>query len=149
MEGRRSAWSAAYRAGGFLPPESPRSHGSRMIYPVRDLPGPLLADVAEAIDISGIRFRYWICLTSQAMEDPAQMMPEYQSWPPRSRGVGRPSVVAPRTPQLTGWLREDPDTSRADIRRRAPRAGYRGGNPARSERAGRPGRLAGRRQLRT
>src|SRR5947208_16863133 len=99
-----------------------------MICPVRDLPGKLLAGVAEVIDISGIRFRYWICLTSPAMEDSTQMVPEYPSWPPRARGVGRPSVVAQYTPQLTEWLREHPGISGAEILRRAPRSGTCGGN---------------------
>jgi len=58
------------------------------------------------------------------------LVPEYPSWPPRSRGVGRPSVVAQYTPQLTEWLRERPAISGAEILRRARRAGYRGGKSA-------------------
>src|SRR5438046_10090194 len=77
-----------------------------MICPVRDLPGPLLVGVAQVIDISGIRFRYWICLTSPAMEDSAHLVREYPSWRPRCRGVGRPSVVAQYPPRVSAWLRE-------------------------------------------
>jgi hypothetical protein len=40
---------------------------------------------------------------------------------------GRPSRVAQYAPQITQWLREDPDLSGAEILRRVRLAGYRGG----------------------
>ena len=46
------------------------------------------------------------------------------------RPPGRPSVVAPYAPQVTQWLREDPDVSAAEILRRVRLAGYRGGKSA-------------------
>ena len=49
---------------------------------------------------------------------------------PRPRGAGRPSTVAPYTPQVAQWLREDPDLSGAEILRRIRLAGYRGGKSA-------------------
>jgi hypothetical protein len=49
---------------------------------------------------------------------------------PRPRGAGRPSTVAPYTPQVAQWLREDPDVSGAEILRRVRLAGYRGGKSA-------------------
>lgn len=65
------------------------------------------------------------------MESSGQMLPiERQPWPPRSRGVGRPSVVAQYASQLAQWLRENPDLSGAEILRRARLAGYRGGKSA-------------------
>ena len=57
---------------------------------------------------------------------------------------GRPSTVALYAPQVTQWLREDPDLSGAEILRRARLAGYLGGKSALYElvkrlRVGRPG----------
>jgi hypothetical protein len=49
---------------------------------------------------------------------------------PRSRGAGRPSIVARYAPQVAQWLSEDPDLSGAEILRRVQRAGYRGGQSA-------------------
>jgi hypothetical protein len=49
---------------------------------------------------------------------------------PQPRGAGRPSTVAPYTPQVAQWLREDPDLSGAEILRRVRLAGYRGGKSA-------------------
>ena len=49
---------------------------------------------------------------------------------PRSRGAGRPSIVAPYAPQVAQWLSEDPDLSGAEILRRVQLAGYRGGKSA-------------------
>ena len=49
---------------------------------------------------------------------------------PRPRGAGRPSTVAPHAPQVTQWLREDPDLPGVEILRRARLAGYRGGKSA-------------------
>ena len=49
---------------------------------------------------------------------------------PRPRGAGRPSTVAQYAPQVTQWLREDPDLSGAEILRRVRLAGYRGGKSA-------------------
>src|SRR5207245_5578026 len=43
---------------------------------------------------------------------------------------GRPSTVALYAPQVTQWLREDPDLSGAEILRRVRLAGYRGGKSA-------------------
>jgi hypothetical protein len=43
---------------------------------------------------------------------------------------GRPSVVAPFAPQITGWLRENPDIAGVEILRRVRLAGYRGGKSA-------------------
>jgi len=56
---------------------------------------------------------------------------------------GRPSTVPLYAPQVTRWLREDPDLSGAEILRRARLAGYRGGKSALYElvrrlRVGRP-----------
>jgi hypothetical protein len=62
---------------------------------------------------------------------------------PRPRGAGRPSTVAPYAPQVTQWLRENPDVSGAEILRRVRLAGYRAGKSALYElvrrlRVGRP-----------
>jgi hypothetical protein len=59
--------------------------------------------------------------------------------PPR----GRPSTLLLYAPQVTQWLREDPDLSGADILRRVRLAGYRDGKSALYElvrrlRVGRP-----------
>ena len=43
---------------------------------------------------------------------------------------GRPSTVAQYAPQVTQWLREDPELSGAEILRRVRLAGYRGGKSA-------------------
>lgn len=43
-----------------------------------------------------------------------------------SRPRGRPSLVAPFTPQITQWLRENPHLSSVEILRRVQLAGYRG-----------------------
>ena len=43
---------------------------------------------------------------------------------------GRPSTVTQYAPQVTQWLREDPDLSGAEILRRVRLAGYRGGKSA-------------------
>ena len=43
---------------------------------------------------------------------------------------GRPSVVAQFTPQITQWLRENPEVSGVEILRRVQRVGYRGGKSA-------------------
>ena len=56
---------------------------------------------------------------------------------------GRPSTVAHYAPQVTQWLRENPDVSGSEILRRARLAGYRGGRSALYElvrrlRVGRP-----------
>jgi hypothetical protein len=56
---------------------------------------------------------------------------------------GRPSTVALYAPQVTLWLREDPDLSGAEILRRVRLAGYSGGKSALYElvrrlRVGRP-----------
>jgi hypothetical protein len=56
---------------------------------------------------------------------------------------GRPSTVALYAPQVTLWLREDPDLSGAEILRRVRLAGYRDGKSALYElvrrlRVGRP-----------
>jgi len=48
----------------------------------------------------------------------------------RPRGAGRPSTVAPYAPQVTQWLREDPDLSGVEILRRVRLASYRGGKSA-------------------
>ena len=45
----------------------------------------------------------------------------------RSRGVGRPSIVAQYEPQIVQSLRENPSLSSVEILRRVRRAGYRGG----------------------
>jgi hypothetical protein len=50
--------------------------------------------------------------------------------PPRRRGAGRPSIVAPYAPQVAQWLSEDPDLSGVEILRRVQLAGYRGGKSA-------------------
>jgi hypothetical protein len=47
---------------------------------------------------------------------------------PRPRG--RPSMVAQLAPQVTQWLRENPNVSAAEILRRVRLAGYRGGKSA-------------------
>jgi hypothetical protein len=47
---------------------------------------------------------------------------------PRPRG--RPSMVAQHAPQVTQWLREDPDLPGVEILRRVRLAGYRGGKSA-------------------
>ncbi len=49
---------------------------------------------------------------------------------PRPRGPGRPSTVAPYAPQVTQWLREDPDLPGVEILRRVRLASYRGGKSA-------------------
>jgi len=49
---------------------------------------------------------------------------------PRPRGAGRPSTVAPYAPQVTQWLREDPDLAGAEILRRMRLAVYHGGKSA-------------------
>jgi hypothetical protein len=46
------------------------------------------------------------------------------------RTRGRPSTVAQYAPQVTQWLRENPDVSGAEILRRARLVGYRGGRSA-------------------
>jgi hypothetical protein len=46
------------------------------------------------------------------------------------RGVGRPSTVAPFSPQIEAWLRETPTMSGAEVLRRAREVGYRGGKSA-------------------
>ena len=56
---------------------------------------------------------------------------------------GRPSMVAQYAPDVTRWLREDPDLSGVEILRRVRLAGYRGGKSALYElvkrlRGGRP-----------
>lgn len=48
----------------------------------------------------------------------------------QSRGVGRPSTVAPFAPQIEAWLRETPTLSGAEVLRRAREVGYRGGKSA-------------------
>ena len=63
--------------------------------------------------------------------------------PPRLRGAGRPSTVAPYAPEVAQWLREDPDLPGVEILRRVRLAGYRGGKSALYElvrrlRVGRP-----------
>jgi hypothetical protein len=60
-----------------------------------------------------------------------------------SQPRGRPSTVPQYAPQVTQWLREDPDLSGAEILRRVRLAGYRGGKSALYElvrrlRVGRP-----------
>ena len=67
---------------------------------------------------------------------------EDRGWTSQPRG--RPSTVALYAPQVTQWLREDPDLSGAEILRRARLAGYLGGKSALYElvkrlRVGRPG----------
>ncbi len=47
-----------------------------------------------------------------------------------SQPRGRPSTVAQYTPQVTQWLRENPNVSAAEILRRVRLAGYRGGKSA-------------------
>ena|GEM_PF-6982682 len=51
-----------------------------------------------------------------------------QNGTPQARG--RPSVVAQFTPQITQWLRENPEVSGVEILRRVQRVGYRGGKSA-------------------
>ena len=53
---------------------------------------------------------------------------EDRRWTSQARG--RPSTVAHYAPQVTQWLREDPDLSGAEILRRVRLAGYRGGKSA-------------------
>ena len=60
-----------------------------------------------------------------------------------SQPRGRPSTVPQYAPQVTQWLREDPDLSGAEILRRVRLAGYRDGKSALYElvrrlRVGRP-----------
>jgi len=60
-----------------------------------------------------------------------------------SQPRGRPSTVPQYAPQVTQWLREDPDLSGAEILRRVRLASYRGGKSALYElvrrlRVGRP-----------
>jgi hypothetical protein len=43
---------------------------------------------------------------------------------------GRPSVVAQFAPDITRWLRENPDIPGAEVLRRVQLAGYRGGKSA-------------------
>ena len=43
---------------------------------------------------------------------------------------GRPSKVAQYAPEVTQWLREEPDLSGVEILRRVRLAGYRGGKSA-------------------
>jgi hypothetical protein len=47
-----------------------------------------------------------------------------------SQPRGRPSTVAQYIPQVTQWLRENPNVSAAEILRRVRLAGYRGGKSA-------------------
>ena len=49
---------------------------------------------------------------------------------PAPQPRGRPSTVAQFTPQVTQWLRENPNVSAAEILRRARLTGYRGGKSA-------------------
>src|SRR5262249_60878280 len=59
----------------------------------------------------------------------SQMTPgQGQKRTPQPRG--RPSVVAQFTPQITQWLRENPEVSGVEILRRVQRVGYRGGKSA-------------------
>ena len=51
-----------------------------------------------------------------------------QNGTPQPRG--RPSEVAQFTPQVTQWLRENPEVSGVEILRRVQRVGYRGGKSA-------------------
>ena len=53
---------------------------------------------------------------------------EDRGWTSQPRG--RPSTVAHYAPQVTQWLREDPDLSGSEILRRVRLAGYRGGKSA-------------------
>ncbi len=46
------------------------------------------------------------------------------------RGVGRPSTVAPFSPQISQWLRAEPMLSGAEVLRRVRLIGYRGGKSA-------------------
>ena len=48
----------------------------------------------------------------------------------QARGVGRPSTVAPFSPQIEAWLRESPALSGAAVLRRAREVGYQGGKSA-------------------
>jgi hypothetical protein len=65
------------------------------------------------------------------MEDSGQVRRvEGGVWTPRSRGVGRPSVVAQYGPQVAEWLNAQADLSSAEILRRVRLAGYRGGKSA-------------------
>jgi hypothetical protein len=65
------------------------------------------------------------------MEDSGQARRvEGGAWTPRSRGVGRPSVVAGYAPQVAEWLNGQADLSSAEILRRVRLAGYRGGKSA-------------------
>jgi hypothetical protein len=53
---------------------------------------------------------------------------EGQGRTPQPRG--RPSMVVQYAPQVTQWLRENPNVSAAEILRRVRLTGYRGGKSA-------------------
>src|SRR5437870_9361579 len=87
-----------------------------------------MATASEATDISEIRFRYRICggvLSWGAPTGDAGGRSGTDctaSWPPVDGAL--------YAPQVTQWLREDPDLSGAEILRRVRLAGYRGGKSA-------------------
>jgi hypothetical protein len=72
---------------------------------------------------SGIGFA-WSC------HGGLQQVTQEESRGRTSQPRGRPSTLPLYAPQVTQWLREDPDLSGAEILRRVRLAGYRGGKSA-------------------
>jgi hypothetical protein len=108
-----------------FPERAPRT-GLRMIGLVRDSPAsscstPQKLLICHACD-SGIEFAVESCRMGSANS--------FSEGAPRPRGAGRPSTVAQYAPQVTQWLREDPEVSGAKILRRLRLAGYHGGKSA-------------------
>jgi hypothetical protein len=99
-----------------------------MIGSVTDSPRQLLASAAEVTDLSGMRFRYRICVES--CHGGLQQVTQEESRGRTAPSRGRPSTLPLYAPQVAQWLREDPDLSGADILRRVRLAGYRGGKSA-------------------
>ena len=102
--------------------------GSRMIGSIRESPAssrpaPQKLVIYHASD-SGIEFAMGSCRMDSSSSS-REVTPT-----PRPRGAGRPSTVAQYAPQVTQWLREDPDLAGAKILRRMRLAGYHGGKSA-------------------
>jgi hypothetical protein len=96
-----------------------------MIGSLGDSLGELVPGTAEVNDLSRIVIPASDLRCSPAVDGSGEVTP-----PPRRRGAGRPSTVAPYAAQVAQWLSEDPAVSGAEILRRVRRAGYLGGKSA-------------------